>query len=76
MTDTITYDFINFHTILNNPRFIRTRSTILFHYGEGQTPATVQVHDLIQSYFNRGQQNLIVVFYDSAVINTDVRILF
>lgn len=45
----------------------------MFHYGEGQTLATTQVHDLIQSYFNRGEHNLIVVNYDdNTVINTDV----
>lgn len=73
MTDTTVYNFVNYHTILNHPLFQSTRSTILFHYGGGQTLATSQVHDLIQSYFNRGQQNLIVVNYDDAgLINTDV----
>lgn len=73
MTDTTTYNAVNYHTILNHPLFGRTRSTILFHYGEGQNLATPQVHDVIQSYFNRGQHNFIVIHYtDSALINTDV----
>lgn len=73
MTDTTTYNFLTFHTILNHPLFQRTRSTILFHYGEGQTLATVQVQDIIQSYFNRGQHNMIVINYDDfATVNTDV----
>lgn len=73
MTDTTVFNFVNYHTILFHPLFQRTRSTIMLHYGEGQTLATTQVHDLIQSYFNRGEHNLIVVNYDdNTVINTDV----
>lgn len=72
MTDTTVFNFVNYHTILNHPLFQRTRSTIMFHYGTGQTLATSQVHDLIQSYFNRGEHNLIVVNYDDpATISTD-----
>lgn len=73
MGQTVTYDFITFHTIFNHPDFVRTRGTILFHYGTGQTLTTTQVFDVIQSYFNRREWNVIVVNYaDTAVVNTDV----
>lgn len=73
MGDTTNYDFSTFHTILNHPNFVRTRETILFHHGVGQTLTTTQVFDVIQSYFNRGAHNLIVITYeDTSIINTDV----
>lgn len=74
MGDTQSFDFINFHTILNHPAFVRTRGTLMFHYNTGQTLTTTQVFDVIQSYFNRGEFNLVVITYaDSSIINTDVR---
>jgi hypothetical protein len=74
MNDRTTYDFINFHTILNHPNFDRNRGTILFHYGAGQSLLTSQVFDVVQSYFTRAAYNLVVIDYVENIINTDVRI--
>ncbi|XP_070498560.1 lipase member H-B-like [Chironomus tepperi] len=66
------YNVIDFHTILNHPNFGRTRETVIFHYGAGQTIATPQVHDVITAYASRQQFNFIVVVYDDvATIGTD-----
>jgi hypothetical protein len=64
---------MNFHTVLNHPQFVRTRGTVLFHHGEGQTLVTSQVADIISAYQARATFNLIVVFYtDTLTVNTDV----
>ena len=70
MTD---YSVIDFHTILNHPNFGRTRETVIFHHGAGQTVATPQVHDVITAYASRQQFNFIAIVYDdAATISTDV----
>jgi len=67
------YNVIDFHTILNHPNFVRTRETVIFHYGAGQSVATPQVHDVITAYASRQQFNFIVIVYeDVATIGTDV----
>jgi hypothetical protein len=72
LTDTTTYTVDNFQQIINHASFIRTRNSLMFHFGSGQSVVTPQVNDVIQSYFNRNTHNFIVVNYDdTAVINTD-----
>lgn len=73
MTDTTTYTVDNFHNIYDHPSFVRTRASIIFHFGTAQTLVTPQVNDVIQSYFNRQTHNFVVVNYDeTGVIITDV----
>jgi hypothetical protein len=74
LTDTTSFTVDNLHQIYDHPSFVRTRPSIIFHFGTGQTLVTPQVNDIVQSYFNRMTHNFVVVNYDEpGVIITDVR---
>lgn len=68
-TVTVEYTVANFQTIFNHPSFGRTRNTVIFHFSTGQTLATPQVNDLVNSYATNGLFNYVVVNYaDTGII--------
>jgi hypothetical protein len=63
----------NLETIRQHPAFNNAMNTVMFHYGEGQSLSSVEVHDLVTSYiFNRGYNFIVVSYEDNSIIGTDV----
>jgi hypothetical protein len=70
------YTTANFFEIITHPNFVRNRQSVMFHHSEGDTLATPQVQDVMNSYAVHPDLNFIMVFYDNAnTISTGVSIL-
>lgn len=69
-TGSIQYSVHTFHNIFNHASFIRTRRTVIYHYGFSQTPNSENVIDLVAAYRSTNDVNFILVHYNGLTQNT------
>ncbi|XP_070509788.1 pancreatic triacylglycerol lipase-like [Chironomus tepperi] len=73
-TDGISFLEYNTNTlpqVLSHPNFVRTRETVFYHYSNGESLVTPQVHDIVTSYASMQRANFIVIWYqDNNVVST------
>ena len=59
--------------VLSHPSFVRTRETVFYHYSNGESLVTPQVHDIVTSYATMQRVNFIVIWYqENNVVTTGV----
>ncbi|CRK93118.1 CLUMA_CG006613, isoform A [Clunio marinus] len=63
------YDITNIQTIVSHPSFSSARNTVFYHYGFTQTENTDTVRDVINSYLQVGNVNIVLIYYTSVTTN-------